>query len=85
MKATAIDFTKGHLLKKFIIFVLPLIATGVLQALFNAADLIVVGQFAGETALAAVGGSGIEYRRCGAADHKICCYGQGTGRYQTGT
>ena len=55
MKATAIDFTKGHLLKKFIIFVLPLIATGVLQALFNAADLIVVGQFAGETALAAVG------------------------------
>ena len=55
MKAAAIDFTKGHLLKKFIIFVLPLIATGVLQTLFNAADLIVVGQFAGETALAAVG------------------------------
>ncbi len=55
MKTTAIDFTKGHLLKKFIIFVLPLIATGVLQTLFNAADLVVVGQFAGETALAAVG------------------------------
>ena len=55
MKTTAIDFTRGHLLKKFIIFALPLIATGILQTLFNATDLVVVGNFAGEKALAAVG------------------------------
>ena len=55
MKTGTIDFTEGRMLKKFIIFVIPLVITGLLQTLFNAADLIVVGRFAGETALAAVG------------------------------
>lgn len=58
MKTGTIDFTKGHMLKNFIIFVIPLIITGVLQTLFNAADLIVVGRFAGEKSLAAVGATG---------------------------
>ena len=40
---------------KLIIFTLPIIASGVLQLLFNAADVIVVGRFAGEASLAAVG------------------------------
>lgn len=55
MKTGTIDFTEGHMLRNFIIFVIPLVITGLLQTLFNAADLIVVGRFAGETALAAVG------------------------------
>ena len=55
MKTGTIDFTKGHMLKNFMIFVIPLIITGLLQTLFNAADLIVVGRFAGENSLAAVG------------------------------
>jgi len=46
------------LLKQTVLFTLPLIATGILQLLFNAADLVVVGRFAGEESLAAVGNTG---------------------------
>lgn len=50
-----IDMTSGPLLKQILLFVLPLIASSILQLLFNAADVIVVGKFAGSLALAAVG------------------------------
>lgn len=49
--------TKGPLLGKMLLFALPLAASSVLQLLFNMADVIVVGRFAGSTALAAVGGT----------------------------
>jgi putative efflux protein, MATE family len=52
---TAIDMTNGPLARKILLFSLPLMATNVLQLLFNAADIIVVGRFAGHTSLAAVG------------------------------
>ena len=55
VKNTKIDMTHGPLFGKLIIFTLPIIASGVLQLLFNAADVIVVGRFAGEASLAAVG------------------------------
>ncbi len=45
----------GPLLSKILIFTLPLIASGILQLLFNAADMIVAGRFAGSMALGAVG------------------------------
>ncbi len=44
--------------KKIFFFAVPLMLTGVLQSFYNAADLIVVGRFDGETALAAVGSTG---------------------------
>jgi putative MATE family efflux protein len=50
-----IDMTEGSLLPKLIMFILPLMLTNVLQVGFNMADLIVIGQFSGETSLAAVG------------------------------
>lgn len=50
--------TEGPLLGKMILFTLPVMASGVLQLLFNAADVAVVGKFAGEAAMAAVGGCG---------------------------
>ena len=50
-----IDMCNGPLLPKMLLFTIPLILSGVLQLLFNAADVIVVGQFAGNEALAAVG------------------------------
>ena len=53
-----VDLTEGNLFKKIILFTLPIIFTGVLQLLFNAADVIVVGKFAGDAALAAVGSTG---------------------------
>lgn len=45
----------GKLLGKLIVFVIPVILSGVLQLLFNAADIIVVGKYAGDDSLAAVG------------------------------
>lgn len=52
------DMCSGPLLKKVLQFALPLMATGILQLLYNAADIIVVGRFAGKTALAAVSSTG---------------------------
>jgi putative MATE family efflux protein len=50
------DFTDGKLFLPLLLFSLPIIATGVLQLLYNMADQIVVGQFSGDAnALAAVG------------------------------
>ena len=45
----------GSLADKILLYALPLAATGILQQLFNAADIAVVGQFAGKEAMAAVG------------------------------
>ncbi len=50
-----IDMTNGPLVGKIIRFAIPLAISGILQLLFNAADIIVVGQFVGPSALAAVG------------------------------
>lgn len=49
------DMVHGPLFKSVIVYAFPLILSGVLQLLFNAADVIVVGRFAGSQALAAVG------------------------------
>lgn len=53
-----IDMTEGALLPKVLMFSLPLIASGILQLLFNAADMVVVGRWAGKEYLAAVGSTG---------------------------
>ncbi len=53
-----IDMTHGPLLGKIILYSLPVIAAGMLQLFFNAADVVVVGRFAGGQALAAVGATG---------------------------
>ena len=52
------DMTTGPLLPKVLAFLGPLILTGILQLLYNAADIVVVGRFAGPQALAAVGSTG---------------------------
>ena len=51
----AVDFTSGSIGKKMIVFALPLMFSSILQLLFNAADIIVVGKFAGDECVAAVG------------------------------
>lgn len=53
-----VDMTHGPLLKNILLYALPLMLSGVLQLLYNAADLIVVARWAGGTALAAVGSTG---------------------------
>ena len=58
MAKNEIDMTQGPLLPKILLFALPLMASSTLQLLFNAADMIVVGRYAGPEALAAVGANG---------------------------
>ena len=55
MTSRSADLTSGPMLQKIILFSVPLAASSILQLLFNAADVVVVGKFAGKEALAAVG------------------------------
>ena len=52
------DMCNGPLFSKILIFALPIMAMNILQLLFNAADMVIVGQFTGREALAAVGATG---------------------------
>lgn len=54
-KTKEMDMLSGGLAGKLILFSLPLACSSILQQLFNSADVAVVGRFAGDTALAAVG------------------------------
>lgn len=54
-KKYEIDMVHGPLAKKILLFALPLMLSSMMQLLFNAADVIVVGRFAGSESLAAVG------------------------------
>ena len=50
-----IDMCNGSIMDKLVSFALPLMLSGILQLMFNAVDIIVVGRFSGSEALAAVG------------------------------
>lgn len=54
-KTFEIDMCNGPILKKMLLFALPLMCSSILQLLFNAVDVIVVGQYVGDNAMAAVG------------------------------
>ena len=51
----SIDMVNGPILGKVLLFTIPLMASNILQLLFNAVDIVVVGRFAGYNSLAAVG------------------------------
>ncbi|MBQ3912910.1 MAG: MATE family efflux transporter [Lachnospiraceae bacterium] len=57
-KKYEMDMCSGPILGKMLMFALPLMLSSVLQLLFNAADVVVVGKFAGDNSLAAVGSTG---------------------------
>lgn len=57
-KNFTMNLCEGSILNKLLLFSLPLIASSVLQLFFNAADVVVVGKFAGDNSLAAVGSNG---------------------------
>lgn len=58
MSKRNIDMLNGPIFKNVIAYTIPIILTGLLQLLFNAADLVVVGQFCGSVCVAAVGATG---------------------------
>lgn len=55
MRTTDVDMLYGKLLKKLLLFTLPMALSSIVQQLFNAADTAVVGHFSNANALAAVG------------------------------
>ena len=55
MARSSLSMCEGPFLKKIILYTIPIILTGLLQLAFNAADLIIVGQFCGSKYVAAVG------------------------------
>ena len=55
VKSNEIDMINGKTLKKMVFFSIPIIFTSIFQLLFNTIDIIVVGRYAGSTALAGVG------------------------------
>lgn len=57
-KSYEIDMCNGTLLDKIFLFTIPLMLSSILQLLFNAADIVIVGRFVGPQALAAVGSTG---------------------------
>ena len=57
-KSNNIDMVNGPLFGNIIRYAIPLMLTGVLQLLFNAADLVVVGRYCGRLSIAAVGATG---------------------------
>lgn len=56
--STRTDLTEGSIVKKLILFALPIFFSNVFQQLYNTADSLIVGQFLGDKALAAVSSSG---------------------------
>ena len=58
MKLQNQSMLQGPLLKNVILYTIPIVLTSWLQLLFNAADLVIVGQFDGSNCLAAVGATG---------------------------
>ena len=59
MRNAPTDMTRGNLWKQMLLFSLPLMASNLLQVLFNMSDIAVVGQFAGSHALGSVGSTSI--------------------------
>ncbi|MBO4524474.1 MAG: MATE family efflux transporter [Ruminococcus sp.] len=58
MHSKSADMCEGPLVSKIIFYTIPIILTGILQLLFNAADLVVVGQCNGSNSVGAVGATG---------------------------
>ena len=59
-----IDMLNGPLFSKIVIFTIPIILSSLIQLLFNAADIIVIGQYEGKEAVSAVGSTGSLVNLC---------------------
>ena len=81
-KSYEMDMCSGPVLGKILIYSFPLMLSGILQLLFNAADVIVVGRYAGSQSLAAVGstGRGLHRRSDQSADQCVHRFVRGSQR-----
>ena len=69
-----IDMCNGSIMDKLISFSLPLMLSGILQLMFNAVDIVVVGRFSGSEALAAVGSTDGYTGRCDRSFYSLYAY-----------
>lgn len=58
---TNVDLLKGNILKSLIVFAIPLFISNLFQQLYNTVDIMIVGNFLGDTSLAAIGASSAVY------------------------
>ena len=61
MFKTNVDLVKGKILRSLIIFAIPLFISNLFQQLYNAVDIIIVGNYLGDTSLAAIGACAAVY------------------------
>ena len=61
MLNTKVDLLKGNILKSLIIFAIPLFISNLFQQLYNTVDIMIVGNYLGDTSLAAIGASTAVY------------------------
>ncbi len=61
MLNTKVDLLKGNILKSLVIFAIPLFISNLFQQLYNTVDIMIVGNFLGDTSLAAIGASSAVY------------------------
>lgn len=61
MLNTKVDLLKGNILKSLVIFAIPLFISNLFQQLYNTVDIMIVGNFLGDTSLAAIGTSSAVY------------------------
>ena len=61
MLNTKVNLLKGNILKSLIIFAIPLFISNLFQQLYNTVDIMIVGNFLGDTSLAAIGASSAVY------------------------
>ncbi len=54
-RSNVLDTTKGSIIKPLIAFSVPIMLTNILQILFNAADIIIIGQFGSDNGVGAIG------------------------------
>ena len=59
IKRSSIDMTEGPLLRKMLLFMLPMMATNLLQIFYNSADVMIAGLSSNQNAIGAVGSSGV--------------------------
>lgn len=61
IRSKEMDMTSGALAGKIIVFTIPLMLSGLLQSLYNVADMLVISRFCGDDALSSVGATGVLY------------------------
>ncbi len=75
-KSIISDFTKGNIPKQLFVFMIPFMASNVLQVLYSAVDMIIVGRFVGTNGLSAVSVSSQVLNFCTMICTGLCTGGQ---------